>query len=231
MRFPKVSRRSSARTTGQASLVVQRHTRFTRIWHWVNVVCLAVLLMSGLQIFNAHPALYWGKDSRFDAPALSIRAVSGDDGEPRGIVQIGSQRFDTSGVLGVSGPPAARERRAFPAWATLPGPRWLSAGRQWHFLAGWIFAPMLIAYLLYLAVSGQLRRRLLPRRHEWRTLGHLLADHLRLRFARGEEARHYNLLQKLTYLLVLFVISPLVVLTGLTMSPTMDAAWPWSASS
>ncbi|MGR4069695.1 cytochrome b/b6 domain-containing protein [Billgrantia sp. C5P2] len=207
--------------------VIHRHGAFTRIWHWINAACLLVLLMSGLQIFNAHPALYWGKDSSFDSPALSILAVSDNDGEWHGITQIGAYRLDTTGVLGVSGPPDARERRAFPAWITLPGPRWLSAGRQWHFLAGWLFAPMLIAYLMYLVISGQLRRRLLPRRQEWRTFGHVVTEHLRLRFPRGEEARHYNLLQKLAYLLVLFVVMPLVVLTGLTMSPTMDAAWPW----
>ncbi|WP_258364108.1 cytochrome b/b6 domain-containing protein [Halomonas sp. LBP4] len=227
MQFLKRSSSSSAPGAGQAPVVIRRHGAFTRLWHWVNAACLVVLLMSGLQIFNAHPALYWGKDSSFDAPALSIRAVSGGDGELRGITRVGGHRFDTTGVLGVSGPAEARERRAFPAWATLPGPRWLAAGRQWHFLAGWIFAPLLIAYLLYLVLSGQLRRRLLPRRHEWRTLGHVVTEHLRLRFPRGEEARHYNLLQKLAYLLVLFVVMPLVVLTGLTMSPTMDAAWPW----
>ncbi len=189
--------------------------------------CLIILLMSGLQIFNAHPALYWGKDSHFDSPALSIGAERDASGAWQGITRIGGYRFDTTGVLGISGPSDDLERRAFPAWATLPGPRWLAKGRQWHFLAGWIFAPMLTAYLLYLVFSGQLKRRLLPRRDEWRHLGETIRDHVRLRFPRGEEARHYNLLQKLTYLLVLLGLLPLVVLTGLTMSPTMDAAWPW----
>ncbi|QOR37675.1 DUF4405 domain-containing protein [Billgrantia diversa] len=227
MRLSKSSSQALAPAAGTGPVIVRRHTRFTRIWHWVNLACLVVLLMSGLQIFNAHPALYWGKDSLFDAPALSIRAERSADGELRGITQIGGLRFDTTGVLGASGPTEAREQRAFPAWITLPGPRWLSAGRQWHFLAGWIFAPLLLAYLLYLALSGRLRQRLVPRRHEWRTLGHTLVDHLRLRFPRGEEARHYNLLQKLAYLLVLFIVLPLIVLTGLTMSPSMNAAWPW----
>jgi thiosulfate reductase cytochrome b subunit len=212
---------------GPAPTIIKRHTAFTRLWHWVNFACLAILLMSGLQIFNAHPALYWGKDSTFDNPALSIGAERGEGGELRGITRVGGYRFDTTGVLGVSGPAEDLERRAFPAWATLPSPRWLAMGRQWHFLAGWVFAPMLTAYLLYLVLSGQLKRRLLPRRREWRHLGETISEHIRLRFPRGEEARHYNLLQKLTYLVVLFVIAPLVVLTGLTMSPTMDAAWPW----
>ncbi|MDT8893172.1 cytochrome b/b6 domain-containing protein [Halomonas sp. I1] len=214
-------------STPRYPTVIKRHALFTRLWHWVNVVCLIVLLMSGLQIFNAHPSLYWGKDSHFDTPALSIGAMRADNGELRGITRLGGYRFDTTGVLGVSGPDTDREVRAFPAWSTLPGPRWLAMGRQWHFLAAWIFAPMLIGYLAYLVIGGQLRRRLLPRAQEWRHLGKTLIDHARLRFPRGEEARHYNLLQKLTYLLILFLITPMVILTGLTMSPTMDAAWPW----
>ncbi|WP_311946325.1 cytochrome b/b6 domain-containing protein [Halomonas piscis] len=207
--------------------VIKRHALFTRFWHWVNFACLIVLLMSGLQIFNAHPSLYWGKDSHFDTPALSVGAIRTGNGELRGITRLGGYRFDTTGILGVSGPETDREIRAFPAWATLPGPRWLAMGRQWHFLAAWIFAPMLFCYLAYLVIGGQLWRRLLPRRQEWRHLGKTIIDHARLRFPRGEEARHYNLLQKLTYLLILFVVAPMVVLTGLTMSPTMDAAWPW----
>lgn len=207
--------------------IIHRHSGITRLWHWVNALCLGVLLMSGLQIFNAHPALYWGQDSSFDTPALSIRAERDANSEWRGITRIGDLRFDTTGVLGLSGPSDAYQRRAFPAWATLPGPRSLASGRDWHFLAGWIFGPGLFAYLAYLILGGGLRRRLLPRRHEWRQLGTILLDHLRLRFPRGEEARHYNLPQKLTYLLVLFVIAPLAVLSGLTMSPALDAAWPW----
>ncbi|CBV44207.1 cytochrome b/b6 domain-containing protein [Halomonas elongata] len=214
-------------TTSKAPIVIKRHALFTRLWHWVNAICLVVLLMSGLQIFNAHPALYWGKDSHFDTPALSIGAIRTAEGELRGITRLGGYRFDTTGVLGVSGPRDDREIRAFPAWSTLPGPRWLAMGRQWHFLAAWIFAPLLVGYLAYLVISGQLRRRLLPRTHEWRHVGRLVIDHARLRFPRGEQARHYNLLQKLTYLLILFLVTPLMILTGLTMSPTMDAAWPW----
>lgn len=218
---------SDAGGVKQRGTVIKRHSLFTRVWHWVNAICLVVLLMSGLQIFNAHPALYWGKDSSFGDSALSIFAVQGDGGELRGITQIGGFRLDTTGVLGVSGSADDIERRGFPGWATLPESRWLAMGRQWHFLFGWIFAPMLTAYLLYLALSGQLWRRLVPRLHEWRGIGHTLRDHLMLRFHRGEEARHYNILQKLTYLLVLLGIAPLMVLTGLTMSPTVDAAWPW----
>jgi thiosulfate reductase cytochrome b subunit len=64
---------------------------------------------------------------------------------------------------------------------------------------------------------------LAPDRAQLRGIGHSLADHLRLRFPHGEEARRYNVLQKLSYLAVLFGLLPLMLLTGLTLSPGMDA--------
>ena len=54
---------------------VYRHRLPVRIGHWLNVVCLFILIGSGLQIFNAHPALYWGDRSDRDKPLLSIRPI------------------------------------------------------------------------------------------------------------------------------------------------------------
>src|SRR5215470_7576603 len=52
--------------------LIYRHRLWLRVTHWVNVVCMTILLMSGLQIFNAHPALYWGNASNFDHPLVAI---------------------------------------------------------------------------------------------------------------------------------------------------------------
>ncbi|ROO28743.1 HupC [Salinisphaera orenii MK-B5] len=204
--------------------VIKRHGLFTRVWHWVNLVCLVILLMSGLQIFNAHPALYWGNDSSFDDPALQITAMRGDDGAPMGVVRIGGYRINTTGVLGLSRNDGELDTRAFPAWATLPGPQWLAMGRYWHFAAAWVFAPLLLAYLVYTLISPARRRLVWPTAAQWRGLPATIAHHARLKF---DHSADYNGLQKLTYLLVLFGLLPLMVLTGLTMSPTMNAAWPW----
>ena len=204
--------------------LIRRHGLFTRVWHWVNLACLMILLMSGLQIFNAHPSLYWGNDSTFDAPALQITAVRGDDGAPMGIVRIAGYQIDTTGVLGLSRHNGELDQRAFPSWATLPGPQWLAMGRYWHFAAAWIFAPLLLAYLAYTLISPTRRRLIWPTAAQWRALPATIAHHARLKFDHGAD---YNGLQKLTYLLVLFGLLPLMVLTGLTMSPTMNAAWPW----
>lgn len=224
---------SSVHTTDQATpkassdraAVIKRHGLFSRVWHWVNALCLLLLLMSGLQIFNAHPALYWGSGSHFDNPILSIGAHRGANGQPVGTVTIDGHSLTTTGVLGVSsdnnGRPAAR---AFPSWITLPGPQWLSLGRKWHFTAAWVFAVMWVAYLLYSLISRRRRALITPTGADLRGLGHAIVQHVRLRF---ERVWHYNPLQKLTYLAVLFGLLPLMIATGLSMSPTMDAAWPW----
>ena len=87
--------------------------------------CLLVMLMSGLQIFNAHPALYWGNGSDFDHPVLSLTAQQ-DGSAIVGMTQIGPWHFDTTGVLGASEQFGQTVPRGFPAWATLPGlsPDW-----------------------------------------------------------------------------------------------------------
>lgn len=209
---------------GNNGTVVKRHTLATRLWHWLNLICMIVLLMSGLQIFNAHPALYWGDDSTFDDPALAMVAIRGSDGELRGRTRVAGLSIPTTGILGVSGPAENRSNRGFPAWATLPSHQSLASGREWHFFFAWIFAPAILAYLSYIVIGGHLWRDLVPNREQWQGFADTVCSHLRLQF--HPDGGRYNVLQKLTYLLVLFVIAPLTILTGLTMSPTMNTAWP-----
>jgi len=201
-----------------------RHKGPVRAMHWFNAIVLLVMLMSGLQIFNAHPALYWGQTSDFDHPIFALRSVLGVDGL-HGVTQIGPWTFDTTGVLGASEFDGRAIGRGFPAWATLPGPQWLALGRQWHFFFAWLFTINGIIFAVYAFASGHFRE-LLPRWHDIRELPHEIVEHAKLRFARGEAAKHYNALQKITYFIVIFVLGPLVVLTGLTMSPTMNSAFP-----
>jgi thiosulfate reductase cytochrome b subunit len=209
-------------------VLIYRHSRVVRILHWVNFFTLAIMLMSGLQIFNAHPALYWGKSSNFSRPALSIGAMEDDKGHSWGVTTIGSHSFVTTGVLGWSKDSDGNYQvRAFPRWATLPGETWLAMGRAWHFFFAWILVINGALYVLFGVLSGHLRRDLWPSRLDWRRLGHTFIEHVRLRFPKGDEARRYNGIQKLAYLFIIFIVGPLIVLTGLTMSPTLDAGWPW----
>jgi thiosulfate reductase cytochrome b subunit len=204
---------------------IYRHRLPVRVMHWINVICLAVLLMSGLNIFNAHPALYWGQGSSFEAPWLSIRAVSTPAGTA-GVTQIGSHRWTTTGVLGVSNVDGEPRARGFPSWITVPGPQWLSMARHWHFFFAWVFVLNGLAYLAYTLFSRHLTRDLVPTRAELRSIGASILDHLRFRHPTGEAAKRYNVLQSLTYLIVIFGLLPLVVVAGLAMSPSLDAVVP-----
>ena len=211
--------------------LVDRHTRVTRLTHWINLLCVAVLLMSGLQIFNAHPALYLGQSgSDTERAAFEIGAGSSGGGPPAGFVRIGSSKFKTTGILGVSRNGSGEVvQRGVPRWVTLPSWRDLAMGRRWHFFFAWAFVANLLAYLVATIASGHFWRDLLPSGEQLRPRALLkdLANHLRLKFPRGEAARGYNPLQKLTYLGVIFVLLPLMILTGLAMSPGMDAILPW----
>jgi thiosulfate reductase cytochrome b subunit len=172
---------------------IKRHRLSTRLWHWLNVVTIAVLLMSGLMILNAHPRLYWGHfGANFDPAWLEFR-------------------------------------RPFPGWATIPSTYDLGGARRWHLAFAWVFGASTASYLLLSLLNGHARRDLLPSGTELRP-GHLwqdIRDHARLRFPTGDAAARYNILQKLSYGAVIFLLLPTLILSGLAMSPGMNAAWPW----
>ncbi|MET0280314.1 MAG: cytochrome b/b6 domain-containing protein [Steroidobacteraceae bacterium] len=164
----------------------RRHSLPVRIMHWVNVVTLALMLGSGLQIFNAHPSLYWGKSS-----------------------------YDGTG--------AWLKLDRFPSWVTLPSEQWLSAGRQWHFFFAWVLVINGLGYLAYSFASRHFSKDLVPDSRQLRGIGQSIRDHLRFRHPQGVEALRYNVLQKLSYLFVIFMLLPFMVLTGLAMSPRLNS--------
>jgi thiosulfate reductase cytochrome b subunit len=202
---------------------VYRHRLPVRISHWLNVPFLIILIMSGLQIFNAHPALYWGDRSDRDRSLFSIRPVQTDSGDIKGVTTILGYPFDTTGVLGYSN----GSGRAFPAWATIPSARWLAMGRQWHLFFAWLFVINGLIFIAYAFASRHVTRDLVPTGKDWRGIGKSVKDHLILRHPAGDEAKRYNVIQKLTYAGILFLVAPLIVFTGLAMSPTIDTAFPW----
>jgi thiosulfate reductase cytochrome b subunit len=204
----------------------KRHHLATRIWHWVNALVATILLMSGLMIFNAHPQLYWGDfGSREDYAWLQI-----DDTRTTGFIRIGNASVETTGVLGLSLDTHDNVRRvAFPGWATIPTGYDLAAARRWHFAFAWIFALGLTAFMLISLFNGHIRKDLHVRRAEWRwaALWRDIKDHARLHFSDKKHTSHYNIIQKFSYISLIFLLLPLLILTGITMSPAMNAAWPW----
>lgn len=168
---------------------MKRHALSTRLWHWLNALSLVVLFMSGLNISNAHPRLYWGE-------------------------------------WGFAPEDAWLHVWRFPGWATIPGHYSLGGARDWHVLFAWVFALSLLLFMLAALLNGHFRRDIATRAREWRPTA-IWADvraHWRLEFAHA--GAQYNFLQRAAYGVVLFVLLPLMIVSGMAMSPGMDAAWP-----
>jgi thiosulfate reductase cytochrome b subunit len=214
--------------TGHPSQLYYRHPLAVRIVHWINVIAVTILFMSGLNIFSAHPALYWGKSSYTGkSPVFQITSHETDEDEVVGVTRLFSREFVTTGLLGAApGADGATVARTFPRWITLPNDRWLSMARRWHFFFAWMFVINGLCYLAYSIGSRHLSRDLAPSVADWRSIGRSLVDHLRFRHPTGEAAKRYNVLQKLAYLGVIFVLLPLLVLAGFAMSPWLDSAIP-----
>ncbi len=204
-------------------IAIYRHGVIVRVTHWVNAFAWIFLLMSGLNIFDAHPALYWGKQSDFARPFLSMNAS--DQDPTRGLTWIAGHSFDTTGWFGVSNDQNGEpEQRGFPRFMTWPADRDLATARRWHFFFAWILVVNGAIYLLSGLLNRHIARDLWPTWSDIRKIPASIFEHIRLRFP---HARRYNVLQKLAYFSTALVALPLMVLTGLTMSPAMDAAFPW----
>jgi thiosulfate reductase cytochrome b subunit len=223
MKLPGPSARSFGQNRRKAmpqGPFVYRQRLITRITHWVWAVSLFFLMLTGLQIFNAFPSLHIGLESGFDYDnailAIGAREVGG---ELRGVTQILGAEFDTTGVLGVSG----GDVRAFPAALTIPSNQSLATGRMIHFFFAWVLVITLAVWVIASTLNGHLRQ-LIPGWADLKALPRDIVDHARLRF---HHTASYNVLQKLAYASVLFLALPLMILTGLSMSPGFNAAAPW----
>lgn len=212
-----------AKSNNVTSESIKRHTPWVRVMHWVNVISFCVLFMSGLNIFNSNSSLFWGKSSyNGTAPLLQIKGQVTNQGDMIGTTTVFGHSFNTTGVLGASildGNPAVR---AFPSWITIPDRKFLSMARLWHFFFAWVFVINGLLYLIYAVKSRHLMRDLVPTADDWRGFGQSIKDHIRFKHPTGEAAKRYNILQKLAYLIVIFVLLPMVILMGLAMSPMVN---------
>ncbi len=174
-----------------------RHSAFVRVTHWITTLAFLALLVTGVEILISHPRFYWGETGNVLTPPLFQLPIPASRGTvPTG---FGYVLPDQNG------------------WS-----------RYLHFQSAWV---AVLTGLLYVAVAfftGHFRRNLLPARADLSPSGlaSVVAQHLRFRPASNEEAWSYNVLQRLTYLLVIFVLFPLVIWTGLAMSPAIASAIP-----
>ena len=180
-------------------IIIKRHRLATRVWHWVTVVAMFILIGSGVGILKAHPRLYRG---RYGA------------------------NFDTAWTT----------LDQWPSWVvtglnliTIPASYNLAISRRWHLFFALVLAFALLGFMVVSLINRHFQRDLRVRAAELspRVIGHDVREHLALRFHDSKRPGGYNILQKLSYVTTIFVLIPVMILTGLTMSPGMDAAWPW----
>ncbi|GAA4040388.1 cytochrome b/b6 domain-containing protein [Parerythrobacter jejuensis] len=169
---------------------MKKHVLSTRLWHWINLISIVILFMSGLNISNAHRRLYWG-DWGF-APEHAWLEV------PR-----------------------------FPGWMTIPDFYSLAQARDWHILMAWPFAVALLFMWIAMIVNGHFKRDLTTTRTEWKpaAIWDDIKQHAKFNFDHGEGK--YNFLQKFSYGMVLGVFLPMMVFTGMAISPGMEPVWGW----
>jgi thiosulfate reductase cytochrome b subunit len=188
---------STSASAVPATTVRPRHCAVVRATHWITTLCFLALLVSGVEILISHPRFYWGEAGNVLTPPLFKLPI-----------------------------PASRATVPTGYGYVLPDQNGWS--RYLHFQSAWVCVLTGLLYVVFALFQGHFRQNLLPARADlsWRGLSTVIARHLRLRPASEEEAWSYNLLQRLTYLLVIFVLFPLVIWTGLAMSPAIASAFP-----
>jgi thiosulfate reductase cytochrome b subunit len=177
--------------------VTSRHSALVRVTHWITTLCFLALLVTGAEIVISHPRFYWGEAGNVHTPALFKLPI-----------------------------PASRSTVPTGYGYVLPDQNGWS--RYLHFQAAWVAVLTGLLYVVSILFSGHLRRNLLPRGADlsWRAFSNSIGNHLRFKRPSKVEAWSYNLLQRLTYLFVIFVLFPLVVWTGLAMSPAIASVFP-----
>ena len=184
-----------------AAAATSRHSALVRITHWITTLCFLALLVTGVEILISHPRFYWGEAGNiFTAPLFKLPIPASRSSVPTG---YGYVLPDQNG------------------WS-----------RYLHFQAAWVAVLTGLLYTISILFSGHLRKDLLPAKTDlsWRALAHAIAKQARFQRPTASEAWSYNLLQRLTYLFVIVVLFPLVIWTGLAMSPAIASVFPAAVS-
>ena len=190
-----------------------KHSRWVKLTHWIGTISFLLLLFSGSEILMVHPRLYWGNVGNDLTPALFELPIS------RNYQHGGWEQ--TQAFFNTPASPVSAGR----TYDIFNQNGW---GRSLHFLSAWILVITGLIYLVIAIFSGHIRRNLLPRSNELTFSQFLkdLANHIRKQFG-FVKGPQYGLLQKISYLVVIFFLLPVIVLTGLTMSPAVTASHPW----
>jgi thiosulfate reductase cytochrome b subunit len=180
-----------------AETISPRHSLLVRVTHWLTVVSFLALLVTGVEILISHPRFYWGETGNVNTrPLFTIPIPSSRSSVPTG---YGYVLPDQNG------------------WS-----------RYLHFQSAWFVVGTGLLYVAFGFFGGHFRRNLLPARSDLspKRLGISIAQHLRFERPSAKEAWSYNVLQRLTYLVVIFLCFPLIIWTGLAMSPAFESLAP-----
>jgi thiosulfate reductase cytochrome b subunit len=178
-----------------------RHTAVVRATHWITTLCFFALLVTGIELVISHPRFYWGETGNvLTTPLFQFRIPASRATVPTG---YGYVLPDQNG------------------WS-----------RYLHFQAAWVVGLTALLYGIYGLLTSHFRKNLLPAGSDlsWRAFSTIIAGHLRFQRPGQNEAWSYNVLQRLTYLLVIFILFPLIIWTGLAMSPAFVSAVPFTVT-
>lgn len=198
------SRTEPASTTATASRKLSPTSRFpayVRVTHWLTFICFIALVITGGEIVISHPRFYWGEAGNVNThPFLTLPIPSSRDTVPTGYKYV---MPDQNG------------------WS-----------RALHFQSAWVLVIAGLIYVIAGLWAGHFLRNLLPQpgTRGLRAYRSGIAQHFRRAPSSAAQANSYNLLQRTTYLLVIFVLFPLVIWTGLALSPSFDSAFPWAVN-
>jgi thiosulfate reductase cytochrome b subunit len=201
LQLPEEAGFPSAASSVPATKLAPRHSGLVRVTHWITALCCFALLLTGSEIVISHPRFYWGETGTvLTKPLFQLPIPSSRRLVPTG---YGYVLADQNG------------------WS-----------RALHFEAAWIVVLTGLLYVISGLLTRHFRKDLLPSKAEfsWRALWSAFAKPFRFEPPTAAEASSYNPLQRLTYLFVIFVLSPLVIWSGLAMSLAFASAFPWSVT-
>ena len=187
----------SSVTAVPVAKVIARHSALVRVTHWITTLCFFALLVSGVEIVISHPRFYWGETGNDLTPTLFKLPI-----------------------------PASRTLVPTGYGYVLPDQNGWS--RYLHFQAAWVVVFTGLLYLISGVLTKHFSKNLLPQGADfsWREFSISITKHLRFERPSRAETWSYNLIQRLAYLFVIFVLFPLVIWTGVAMSPAFVSAFP-----